>query len=1618
MAKGEPPPSAPRDGAPSPDSAVAVVGTACRLPGGASSPDRFWDLLMGGVEAIGPAPARAGLDPVFTSIGPDAAVPPGRSYTRSGGWLEQDLRLFDPSFFGISDREAASIDPQQRLLLEVAFEALEDAGVTRPGIDGSRLGVFVGISGSDFGVRSRVSGDPIDAFAGTGSAPAVACGRLSYVLDASGPSMSIDTACSSSLVAVHLAMGALRRGEADIAIAAGVQVLLDPAGTVFLCALGALSRSGKCRPFCAEADGYVRGEGCGAAVLCRLSDAQAQGLPVLAILQGSATNHDGRSNGLTAPNPRSQEAVLLAALRDAGASADEVGFVECHGTGTTLGDAIEAAALGEVFGPHREAPVLLGTCKAQIGHLEAAAGIVGLLKAVEVVRRGLVPPNLVASAPSPKIRWGELPLLLASEPTPLTGRVVVSAFGIGGTNAAVVLGPPARPPPVPDSPGVLALSAPTQRSAAELAGAVADELDCGLSWSNACATAALGRQPHRWRVAVAASDAPTAADRLRRALPRAGEPRVAFLYTGQGGQRARMGAGLVGEPAYDEALARCVEACAAEGHDLRAVWDDDRSLRLTEHAQPALVALAIALTTLLRSWGLRPDVVAGHSLGELPAAWAAGALPLQDVMRLAVRRGRLVQSAPAGSMAVVHASAQRVRPLLGEAFVAADNGAAEVVVAGSPDAVRALIQRCADEGLVARPLQADRPFHTPLLAPCLRLGQGLGSWAAVAPSTLWISSATGAPIDAPDWDAQLVQPVRWQAVLDQLGQTDLAVEIGPHPVLRGATVSTLRRGRTDRLALLETAAAAVHAGVPLQLGGLVPAGGRRVRMPTTPFDRKTCWPSRVLPADVWTMEWTPARPPSSARRPVAIVGEGPLAERLAEHLRSQNIPMTTDHSGALVVVEPTADVRQTVLGALQRVAALLRDGTRRPVLWLTTGVAGAGPDSEGAVAGAAIHGLLAVAAAEAPGLAITVADVVGDQVELLEPWVGRDVRDHLAVRRGRVWSGRLVQCEAAKHMPQPVAPTWLVTGGFGSVGLSIAQGLASRGARSLVLLGRRAPSSGALAACDALRASGVEVVGLQGDAGNRADLERALAEAGRPCGVVHAAGTLVEAALERLGAEEVDDVFHGKVQGALHLEAELGHQEPLVLVSSLAARIGTRGQGAYAAANAVLDAVAHRRSGGGLPAVSVGFGPWSIGMAAASGTPRLAEGVAPLSPQEALRGLWQAMEAGQPSMVVAHIDPEAAASARGRLPRLLQTSEAPLPQVRTADRAGPLGDHRMGGQPVVPITALLLWAGGELRQISVGVPLVLGADPVAVHVVEADGSVSLRSSVAHLTAKRGSSGPLRAPSLDDVKARCPTPIDLDMLHRTLAAQGLSYGKHFMTMTEAWRGNSVAYAALAPGERSALLDAPIRLRALFSDGGGPYLPVGVQAFQLAGDPAQARWAVLQVREDVPDVWMSDLWWYDAQGTPIVGLLGHRCERRQGRSLARAPTVQGDLVGALLAAQPSERTELAAGWLSEHLKQLGATPMPGESLDGIDSLTAIDLRNTIAAAGVDVPLEVMLGGLTLAELASEVVERIDSAPDDVEELPLPREAVLSHGLVWVVGVAVGAFGLWLFYALFPA
>ncbi|MEM1168905.1 MAG: type I polyketide synthase [Cyanobacteria bacterium P01_H01_bin.35] len=895
--------------------AIAIIGMGCRFPGGAFTPEAYWELLQNGVDAITEVPPdRWPVDQYYDSD-PNA---PGKISTRYGGFVE-GLQEFDANFFGISPKETIHLDPQQRLLLEVSWEALERSGINPQNLKGSLTGVFVGICGNDYTQKILNLGyEQIDAYLATGNNHSAASGRISYLLGLKGPNLAVNTACSSSLVSIHLATTSLRNRECNLAIAGGVNRLISPEFSINFSKAGMLSPDGRCKTFDASANGFVRAEGCGIVVLKRLSDAVADGDNVLAVIRGSAMNQDGDTSGLTVPNGPSQQAVIRQALENGGVDPGSVSYIEAHGTGTSLGDPIEVGAVGEVFKKthSQEKPVILGSVKTNIGHLEGAAGIAGLMKVVLQLQHQQIVPSLHFHQPNPYINWEQLPVEVSTQmrswPEDGISRVAgVSSFGFSGTNAHVVLeetplevrsnksevsSDNESAVSVPEvnylerSVQILTLSGKTETALSDLVNSYENYLQAPNNknnFANICYTANTSRAKFNYRLAIIASTKQELIEKLQEY--KSGEmglglylkevtddsitPKIAYLFTGQGSQYVNMGRQLYETaPLFREAINKCDEIFSSEVEEslLKILYQDDNSkaslLSQTAYTQPALFALEYSLYQLWKSWGIKPDVVIGHSVGEIVAATVGGVLSLEDGLKLIAARGRLMQKLPSrGEMVSAMASESVVSQYItpeSEVAIAAINGPESTVISGESVAIKGIVNQLEAKGIKTKQLEVSHAFHSPLMEPMLSEFEAVANQLTYnQPQIPIISNVTGQIADnsiaTPSyWVNHVRQPVRFAQGIETLKQQgyEIFLEMGPKPILLGMArqclsedsvvewLPSLRPGVDEWQQMLSSLGQLYVKGIKIDWVGFDSDYTRqKVALPTYPFQRERYW---------------------------------------------------------------------------------------------------------------------------------------------------------------------------------------------------------------------------------------------------------------------------------------------------------------------------------------------------------------------------------------------------------------------------------------------------------------------------------------------------------------------------------------------------------------------------------------------------------------------------------------------------------------------------------------------------------------------------------------------------------------------------------------------------------
>ncbi|WUV20299.1 alpha/beta fold hydrolase [Streptomyces sp. NBC_01485] len=1316
---------------------IAIIGMSCRFPGGVRSPEDLWRLLADGTDAVSGFPTDRGWD--LASLYDPDPTSQGKTYVREGGFLH-DAPDFDAAFFGISPREALAMDPQQRLLLETGWEALERAGIDPHSLRGSRTGVFAGTNGQDYISLVDESPEGVEGYLAIGSAASVVSGRLSYTFGLEGPAVTVDTACSSSLVTLHLAAQALRADECSLALAGGVTVMSAPGLFVEFSRQGALSPDGRCKAFAEAADGTGWSEGAGMLLLERLSDAQRNGHPVLAVLRGSAVNQDGASNGLTAPNGPSQQRVIRAALANARLVGSDVDAVEAHGTGTTLGDPIEAQALLATYGQDRPAqqPLYLGSLKSNIGHTQAAAGVAGVIKMIQAMHNGLLPRTLHIDQPSSKVNWSSGTVQLLTEqrewprPDDRPRRAGVSSFGVSGTNAHVILeeAPPTSPAPSenPDAPapeGVLPwiLSA---RSATALRDQAAQLLTHGVDtlsptdvgWSLASGRAAFEHRavaigdPGQLRHGLEAlAQGTTAPSLITGTLQSNGavESRLAVLFSGQGSQRAGMGRELYDRfPVYAAAFDEVCAALDAElaGHVDRSVRDavftdqpdvSDGVLDRTVFTQTALFAVEVALYRLTESWGIHPDILAGHSLGELTAAHIAGIWTLPDAARLVAARARLMQSLPTrGAMIALEATEEEVTPhLTPNVSIAAVNGPHSVVISGDEHDTTAIAKDFKTQKRRVKHLRVSHAFHSPHMQPILDDFLTIAeSITYNTPRTPVVSNLTGTLADHDQltsphyWTRHIRETVRFADSIHTLHDQGITVflEAGPDPVLStmGATTapdalftSLLKHGHPEDTTLYTALAHAWTHGTSVDWAAAYGNSDHAlVDLPTYPFQRHRYWlrPADVPSADrpdaepLFTVDWVPLAPPTPSAEissedlewayHAELTTDGPLPPLvLLEMNPGPEEAEAEEPVGAEGAEERALPFPDRVRLAGERALALLQGWLADPRAEASLlAVALVAEDPYAELVAQSISGLVRSAQTEHPGRFVLVeSDTVLDADALRRAVASGEPR--VALRAGQVVVPRL--WELPRPAGAPVLPDLsgpdggvvLLTGATGGLGPLVARHLvAAYGVTELLVLSRTVPVGAESVPewVEGLTADGtVRVRRVAADVADREALAEVVASvADRLTAVVHVAGVVDDGTVTALDGPRWHSVLRPKVDGAWHLHeltADLDLRA-FVLFSGAAATFGSAGQGNYAAANAFLDALAAHRHALGLPAVSLAWGLWeeSRGMGGRLGAndlARMARGhVLPLTAERGLALFDAGLAAGRPVVVPVRLD--------------------------------------------------------------------------------------------------------------------------------------------------------------------------------------------------------------------------------------------------------------------------------------------------------------------------------------------------------------------------------------------
>lgn len=866
---------------------IAIIGMGMRLPGGVRSAEDYWNLLSSGTDAIRDIPESRFDAPSLYTEDYDT---PGKMIVRQGGFLD-DIDQFDGSFFDISYAEIESMDPQQRLLLEVTHEAFENAGITWQSLANSKTGVFIGVTNNDYQKRHFRSGDYtlINPYSYTGIAQSSHSGRLSYLLGLQGPSVSLDTACSSSLVATHLAVQSLRNGESDLAIAGAANLIIDPEFTIYFSSLNALSKDSRCKSFSNEANGFIRSEGSGVLILKRLSDAQRDGDNILAVVKGSAVNQDGRSNGFTAPNVTAQESLIKEALKNAQLQPEDVAFIEAHGTGTKIGDPIEMEAIAQVFASHKtkEEPLLVGSAKTNIGHTESAAGVAGMMKAVLALQNNTIPKNLHFETPNELIDWDSLPVTVPVENTDFDSEkkyVGISGFGVTGTNAHVIIGTAPKVEEVEKvelrtDVFVLPLSARTEEALQAMAISYAQFVETThASLEDICAMAALKRTPFEYKKVFVALSKEEMVESLRdfaelqpedeKTFDAEDVVKIVFVCPGQGAQWVGMAQQLYqSEKVFQQAIDEFSQAFSSYvSWNLVDELQGDNFEQI-DIVQPVLVAIEVALGKMWQAKGIEPDMVVGHSMGEVAAAYLAGIISIDEAANIICTRSKLMkQTSGQGAMAVTDLTLEeaqaRIAGVSEYLSVAVQNSSQSTVISGSPDHLNNLLSELESEGRFCRLIQVDVASHSPQMDALIpELREALKNINPQNSSIEFYSTAInqiapGSELNADYWTQNLRNPVQFSQVVKSIADKNKAIfiELSPHPVLTSATlenieqskqlakaIPTLWREKDEQQSFYKALGAFWETGLVLDWKVVYPNIGKFVILPNYPWQRERFW---------------------------------------------------------------------------------------------------------------------------------------------------------------------------------------------------------------------------------------------------------------------------------------------------------------------------------------------------------------------------------------------------------------------------------------------------------------------------------------------------------------------------------------------------------------------------------------------------------------------------------------------------------------------------------------------------------------------------------------------------------------------------------------------------------
>lgn len=1243
---------------------IAIIGLSGKYPGGADSPEELWELLVNGTDTVSDIPEERWKHRVFFDEQHDV---PGKTNTMSAS-LAHDIDKFDAEFFGISPREAESLDPQQRLLLEVSFNALQDAGYNLQELKTSSTGVFVGLSHSDYTQAHIHSGKPdsIDAYSLTGTINSTAAGRLSYFFNLSGPALIIDTACSSSLVAIHYAAQSLRSGDCEMAIAGGVNLILAPEPFISLTKIQALSPDGRCKTFDESANGYGRGEGCGMVVLKRLSQAQKDNDNIIGIIKSSAINQDGKSNGLTAPNGLAQKNLLQKAIQNSGLKASQISYVEAHGTGTPLGDPLEIQAMHALYGS-KERELLTGSIKSNIGHLESAAGIAGLTKILLAFRHKTLPGNLHFNNPNPLIPWADMNIKVVNQTTPWEAQgkrfAAISSFGFSGTNAHLIL----EEPHISEAhknhreTSVCTLSAHSipalKQMATKLIGFITN---CKSSVQDICYNINIrnNRLAYNWHAVI------NSKGKLLDSLLslQNGEAEiveiqdfnqpVAFQFTGQGAQYIGMGRELYDDfTVYREAIDKCctIYDNYNDGLSLKSILFEENSnynINHTQYAQPALFCTEYALTQLLDSYGIKPSIVAGHSLGEITAAVVAGIISLPDAIVLISERASLMQEQPeGGGMMSIIASEEDVLNIFSQnnidLSIAGVNSKTQTVVSGLITEIEKLKQILDKKNIIGIPLTVSHAFHSALMKPAAKQFQEVTSRLQYAPPSIpVVSNITGKTYDKNDingdyWPKHLLSAVKYGECLNTIQKAgySIIIEVGPQPTLTNIGlqsmpdiahwIPTLRKGMSATQHFLQSLAHIQEAGINVNWKkGEQNERNNYVDLPLYPFQKKRYW----KPLSIGNY-FQQATEPQKTTLPLYKYGyskidypavkkvngdliivynnEKVLANRIAKQYASKctvyhidSLPLQINNNAVVYYLADTSKNTNEYTDATSVLLLLqkLRASSVRKVIILTNNVHSS---KDVNLNNSLLWGMVVTAKLELPALDISIIDTPVENIEKnFASIIDREDLPAQAIIADSEWLTPKMHSIDTKGTGKPFDndDIYIVTGGLGSVGRQLIDWMIERGAKNIVILGRSIPNAEQHHEIDNWCKRDCNVQYIKADIGNRTILRKQLSMLNPSSikGVFHSATIINDKLLPGFTKETFTSVFKGKVNGAWNLhelskEWDLDH---FVLFSSTVSVLGNAGQSNYAAANYYLNILAEYRNRNGLPAVSICWGPW------------------------------------------------------------------------------------------------------------------------------------------------------------------------------------------------------------------------------------------------------------------------------------------------------------------------------------------------------------------------------------------------------------------------------------------